>query len=147
MKVAESSLYWDLSESKWCYLIGELNQGNFEPIKKKYDQEQRKKRRDIYDNSQDTNDKKYRYHKSLEFEQIDKLAKRILLDKDDAKMKSLLEQIGPEQGPIVIQRCLELRKAYLRRLDDKQEMLRQVLRERFNGNLPPELERKLVARS
>ena len=30
---------------------------------------------------------------------------------------------------------------------DRRELFRQVAREKFNGRLPPELERKLLARS
>jgi hypothetical protein len=146
-KIAEASLKWNLTETEERFLIDALRQGDFEPIIKKFKQSEYKRRKKIYDDTQRRNEEKYRNYNSVEFENIDRIARKSLLGLSREGLKLELYELTEEQFIKVYERFNELVNAYEKWLYDRRELFRQVAREKFNGRIPPELERKLSARN
>jgi len=147
-KIAEASLKWNLTETEERFLLDSLRQGDFEPIIKKFKQQfEYKRRRQIHDDTQRRNEEKYRNYGTLEFENIDGIARKSLLGLSREDLKLELYELTEEQFIKVYERFNELVNAYEKWLYDRKELFRQVAREKFNGMIPPEIERKLSARS
>lgn len=153
-KIAEASSKWNLTDIEERFLLDALRQGNFEPIIKKYNQYEHERRRQIYKDSQAKSEEKYQSYGTLRVQvdddYIDRNAKNLLslallgLSRQDLELQ--LYKLTEEEFIKVYERYNELVNAYEKWLYDRKELFRQVAREKFNGKIPPELERKMSAR-
>jgi hypothetical protein len=124
-----------LSESEWRLLNDELTQGNFEPTIKQYEKHERDRRREIYNNSQKANAEKHRNYGSIEFEEIDRVARYLLtLGREDLEIK--LNQLGDEEFVKVHERLKDLVNEIEKRINDRRALLREVANQKWKGRIP-----------
>ena len=139
-RVAQASLKWNLTKLEERFLVDAMREGNLEPLITKYKQIERARRRQNYDDSQDVDKEGYRIYGSVEFEEVDKMARNLLsLSREDFKLQ--LSKLTEDEFIKVEQRLNELINGFEKWLYYRKELFKEVAREK-GYNLPkPKLAR------
>jgi hypothetical protein len=122
-KIADASLRWPLKDGEEQFLHDCLRQGDFEPIIKKYHEYEHEGRLKIYKRSQIVNEEHDRNYRSMEFEDIDELARMALTAED-------LDQLDPALQRAVIIRQMQLIKSFMLRLHDEEQIINNYMSRR-----------------
>jgi hypothetical protein len=149
--IAEASLNWNLTDIEERFLINAMREGNFEPIIKKFKQSEYKRRKQIYDDSQEAIEEKFRNYDTLEFQEIDRIARNLLslsvldISRRKEKLKLMLDGLTEEQSIKVYERYCKLVDAFQIWLYDRKQVFEEVARKK--GYKLPEPKRKMSIQS
>lgn len=150
-KIAEASLKWNLTDIEERFLVDAMREGNFEPLITRYKQSEYDRRKQIYDDSKDANEEKFRNYDTLEFQNIDRIARNLLslsvlgISRSKENLKLMLDGLTEEQSIKVYERYCKLVDAFQIWLYDRKQVFEDVAREK--GYKLPEPKRKMSIQS